>query len=93
MKLSVQETEKRFGPEVVKQLTDMQAEPTGRIIYPAFEPQHKGMSEYVAGSLSVDGGTLSAYYFQPEDADEWEYGEMNGIEYGDIEYIEFVEDN
>ena len=91
MKLSVQETEKRFGHEVVKQLTDMQAEPTGRLIYPAFEPQHKGMSECVA-CLSVDGGTLSAYYFQPEDADEWEYGEMNGIEYGGIEYIEFVED-
>ncbi len=92
MKLSVQEAEHRFGHEVIKKLTDMNAEPTSRLIYPAFEPQHEGMAEFAAGSVPVDGGNLYAYYYQPEDADEWEFGEMNGIELGDIEYIEFVEE-
>ena len=72
----------------------MPAEPTGRLIYPAFEPQHAGMDEYMAGSVEVDGGKIYAYYFQPSDSedDDWKFGEMNGIEYGDIDNIEYVED-
>ncbi len=92
MKLSVKEAEARFGYEAIAKLTEMQAEPTGRLIYPAFEPEHAGMDEFVAGNVYVDGGTLRAYYFQPNGADEWEFGEMNGIEYGNIEYIVFDED-
>lgn len=92
MKMSVKEAEQRFGHEVIRKLTDLPAEPTSRLIYPAFEPQHAGMDEYMAGSVVVAGGKLSAFYYQPEGSDDWEFGEMNGIEYGDIEYIEFVEE-
>lgn len=49
------------------------------------------MAEFEAGPVLVEGGILRAYYFQPEGADDWEFGEMNGIEYGEIEYIEFEE--
>lgn len=90
--MTVKEAEKRFGREVVQRLANMPAEPTSRLIYPAFEPEHDGMDEFMAGSVNVEGGTISAYYFQPTGAEEWEFGEMNGHEYGDIEYIEFIED-
>lgn len=92
MKMTVQEAEKRFGNKAIMNLTDMPAEPTGRLIYPAFEPQHAGMDEYVAGSVQVKGGKIYAYYFQPEGSDEWQFGEMNGVQYGDIDNIEFVEE-
>ena len=92
MKMTVQEAETRFGKDVIKRLIDIPAEPTGRLIYPAFEPEHVGMDEYMAGSVTVEGGVLYAYYFQPEGADDWEFGEMNGVEYGNIDNIEFVED-
>lgn len=91
-KMTVKEAEARFGKGAVRELINMNAEPTGRLIYAAFEPQHVGMDEYVAGAVYVEGGKLLAYYFQPDGADDWEFGEMNGIEYGDIEYIEYIEE-
>lgn len=91
MKMTLQQAEARFGKETIIKLTNMQAEPTNRLIYPSNEPQHAGMDEYIAGSLYVDGGKIDAYYYQPTGADDWEYGEMNGIKYGDIEFIEFTE--
>ena len=92
--MTLQQAEEKFGKEAINRLIDMPAEPTGRLIYPAFEPQHAGMDEYMAGSVGVDGGKIYAYYFQPSDSedDDWKFGEMNGIEYGDIDNIEFVED-
>lgn len=94
MKMSLEEAANKFGVDVIKELKKIPAEPTGRHIYPAFEPQHVGMAEYVAGDILVTGGKIRAYYFQPENANEdnWEYGEMNGIEYGDIDNIEYQED-
>lgn len=89
--MTLEQAETRFGKETILKLVNMQAEPTGRLIYPAFEPQHAGMDEYVAGSLYVDGGKIDAYYYQPADAEDWVFGEMNGIQYGDVEYIEFTE--
>lgn len=93
-KMTLQQAEERFGKEAVNKLMNMQAEPTGRLIYPAFEPQHAEMQEYAAGSVPVEGGKIYAYYFQPSEKndDEWQFGEMNGIEYGNIDNIEFVED-
>lgn len=92
MKMTVKEAEVKFGKDAIRKLADMPAEPTSRLIYPANEPQHAGMDEYMAGSVQVEGGKLYAYYFQPEGSDDWEFGEMNGIEYGDIDNIEFVEE-
>lgn len=92
MKMTLQQAEDQFGHEAIKRLIDMPAEPTSRLIYPAFEPEHDGMDEYMSGSVEVEGGRIYAYYFQPAGADDWEFGEMNGIEYGDIDNIEFVED-
>lgn len=93
MKMTLQQAEEKFGKDAIRQLVNMNAEPTGRLIYPAFEPKHAGMDEYMAGSVYVDGGKINAYYFQPSDADgdDWMFGEMNGIEYGDIDNIEFIE--
>lgn len=91
-KLTLRQAEERFGKEAIIKLVNMQAEPTGRLIYPSIEPQHTGMDEYVAGSVHVKGGKINAYYYQPSGSDDWEFGEMNGIEYGDIEYIEFIEE-
>lgn len=91
MKMTIDQAIERFGKEAINKLIDMQAEPTGRLIYPAFEPQHAGMDEYCAGSVYVDGGKIDAYYYQPADAEDWEFGEMNGIQYGDVEYIEYTE--
>lgn len=91
MKLNLNEAENMFGCECIEKLLNLNAEPTGRVIYPEVEPQHSNMVEYVSGGVYVYDGVLFAYYYQPEDADDWEYGEMNGIEYGDIEFVEFVE--
>jgi hypothetical protein len=93
MKLTLEQAEKRFGHTAICKLTDMNAEATDRYIYPSLEPEHVGMSEYVSGGVNVEGGVIYAYYFQPENAEEWEFGVMNGIEYGDIEFIEFIENN
>lgn len=91
--MTLEQAEARFGKDAINKLVNMQAEPTGRLIYPAAEPQHAGMDEYMAGSVYVDGGKIDAYYFQPSDAesDDWQFGEINGIEYGDIDNIEFTE--
>lgn len=91
MKMTIDQAIERFGKEAITKLIDMQAEPTGRLIYPAFEPQHADMDEYCAGSVYVEGGRIDAYYYQPADREDWEFGEMNGIQYGDIEFIEFTE--
>lgn len=92
-KMTLKEAEKRFGHEAIVKLTDMAAEPTSRCIYPAIEPQHANMDEYSAGPVYVEGGKIFAYYFQPEGAEDWELGEMNGIEYGDIDNVEFIEED
>jgi len=94
MKMTVKEAEERFGKENIKKLVNMNVEPTGRLIYPAFEPQHANMSEFASDPVFVEGGKIYAYYFQPADADstDWMFGEMNGIQYGDIDNIEFIED-
>lgn len=91
MKITEKEAVARFGEEAIKRLIELPAEPTSRYIYPAFEPQHVGMAEFEAGPVQVEGGILRAYYFQPEGATNWVFGEMNGIQYGDIEFIEFEE--
>lgn len=94
MKMTVKEAEELFGQEVIRKLVNREVEPTSRLIYPAFEPQHMGMMEYMSSSgVPVEGGMLYAYYFQPEDAEDWAFGEMNGIEYGDIDNIEFIAGN
>lgn len=89
--MTAEQAEARFGKEAINKLIDMQVEPTSRLIYPAYEPQHAGMDEYCAGGVYVDGGKIYAYYYQPTGTDDWGYGEMNGIQYGDIEFIEYIE--
>ena len=84
-----------FGHQAIVRLAETPSEPTGRLIYPAFEPQHVGMDEYKTDGVSVEGGVLYAYYFQPSGiapSEDWLYGSMNGIEYGDIDNIEFIPD-
>lgn len=57
-----------IGLENVQRLENENAEPTSRVIYPAFEPQHSGMVEYCA-TIELENGYASAYYYQ-EDCDE-----------------------
>lgn len=88
MKLTIEQAEKKFGKHIINKLIDQQAEPTDRFISPDDEPQHAGMVEYVSRLTLDDDSTITAYYYQPESAEDWAFGEMNGIRYGDIEYIE-----
>lgn len=94
IKMTLEQAKERFGENAIKTLINMHAESTSRLINPATEPEHVGMDEYVSGSVYVEGGKINAYYFQPSNSEsnEWQFGEMNGIEYGDIDNIEFVED-
>lgn len=77
---------KKYGWDIVSQLTDMEAVASSLA---ATDGKYKGLVEMRSGSVYVDGGKLDAVYHQPEGADDWEFGSVNGIYYGDIDYIEF----
>ncbi|RGK33573.1 hypothetical protein DXD25_03810 [Prevotella sp. TF12-30] len=68
-KLSKAEAIKKFGEDIVNKAMETNAEPTSRVMYPAFEdPSHIGKAEYAGDSVKVDGWSLTAYYYlSPED--------------------------
>ncbi len=75
MKLTREQAIELAGIENVLALDEMNCEPTSRLIYPAFEPEHAGMAEY---SAYCNG--LEAFYFQPEDMEDPDNAEWK-IEY------------
>ena len=68
-RLSKAEAIAKFGDENVKAAMETYAEPTSRVMYPAFEdPSHIGKAEYAGDPVKVDGWKLTAYYYlSPED--------------------------
>lgn len=63
MKTFTKKQMQKIYPEILNELDNQQAEPTGRVIYPAAEPEHAGMEEYTA-SVEADGLLAVAYYYQ-----------------------------
>lgn len=56
----------RFGEEIANKAISTGAEPTNRLIYPAFEPQHDGLKEWSESPIEADGYKICAYYYLTE---------------------------
>ncbi len=67
--ISVTEAKKKFGEEIINQITSENIEPTSRLIYPGYP--HYSENEWVAGSINVEDWTLTAYcYLTDSDSPE-----------------------
>lgn len=64
MKLTRTQAIAKYGVEAIESIDNAPCEPTGRLIYPAFEPEHAGMVEFATQTEPAQ-----AYYYQPEGAD------------------------
>lgn len=55
----------KYGENIARKAMAIEAEATSRIIYPAFEPEHAGMSEWAAqGSVEAENGdTIQAFWY------------------------------
>lgn len=75
------------GSKVVEEVEALNCEPTGRVIYPAFEPEHEGMQEFSATLSLEDGGRITAYYYQ-SDEDLEEYNDDISMLVWEVEHFE-----
>lgn len=69
---------KRYGEEVLNRLYS-NPEPTGRLMYPAFEPtSHIGKNEWAGDVVEVGDDGIRAYWYLEDDDDpemfDWEEG-------------------
>lgn len=78
-RITKQEAIESFGKENVQAAMSQGAEPTSRVMYPAFEnPEHIGKAEYAGVPVTMDGCRLTAFwYLSPEeesdtDSFDWE---------------------
>lgn len=78
-RITKQEAIESFGKENVKAAISQGAEPTSRVMYPAFEnPDHIGKAEYEGVPVIMDTCKLTEYwYLTPEeendtDSFDWE---------------------
>lgn len=69
MRLTRTEAVEHYGEDFINRLDEQNAEPTGRLIYPAFEPEHNGMDEYMASLLTSEDINVCVYYFIPSGED------------------------
>lgn len=62
----------KYGENIArKAMENGQAEPTGRLIYPAFEPQHAGKTEWAADPLELENGdTIRAYWYLTDEEEQ-----------------------
>jgi len=68
MRFNKEESVAKLGVEVVNQALSSNAEPTSRMMYPAFEPtSHIGKDEYAGEPVEVDGYIVTAYYYVAKD--------------------------
>lgn len=67
MKMTETEARAKYGEDIINTLLSLPVEPTGRLIYSSFEPQHANLDEYESDGVVVADGTLYAYYFQPRE--------------------------
>ena len=79
-----EEIMERFGKETADAALESIAEPTNRLMYPAFEdPNHIGKVEY-AGDAIKDGNYLirAFYYLTPEEEDSIDFFDWsNNVEF------------
>lgn len=68
-KLSKAQAISKFGEDIVSKAMASNAEPTSRVMYPAFEnTEHIGKAEYAGAPVTMDGCRLTAYwYLSPEE--------------------------
>lgn len=64
MKLTREEAVAKYGNQFVTKIESEFCEPTSRVIYPAFEPEHADMEEW-----ATQGDILRAYYYLPAGTD------------------------
>lgn len=79
-RLSKVEAINKFGEDIVNKAMESNAEPTSRVMYPAFEdPSHIGKAEYAGDPVKVDGWKLTAYYYlSPEDEENTDSFDRDG---------------
>lgn len=83
MRLSKEEAVKIYGENFVNELFNVDAEPTSRLIYPGFEPEHVDMVEYMGGTGTAHNGDIvTVYYYFDED-------ELEDLDF--IDWAEFSE--
>lgn len=64
MRVNKKEVIDKLGIGVVNQALSSNAEPTSRMMYPAFEdPSHIGKDEYVGEPVNAEGYQVTAYYY------------------------------
>lgn len=78
--LNKQQAIEKFGQAIVDKAMASYAEPTSRVMYPAFEPgAHVGKSEYCGEPVETNGYQVTAYYYlTPEEEDN-----MDAFDWGD----------
>ena len=69
----------RYGEEVLNRLINSNPEPTGRLMYPAFEDtSHIGKIEWAGDVVEVGDDRIQAYWYLEDDDDpemfDWEEG-------------------
>lgn len=79
MKLTREQAIAKYGNEYIDYVDAQPCEPTSRLIYPAFEPEHAGMMEFASQTERVQ-----AYYYQPENSED-----LNNLDW----QIDHYEDN
>lgn len=83
-KLSKAQAISKFGQDIVSKAMASNAEPTSRVMYPAFEnPDHIGKAEYKGAPVIMDTCKLTAYwYLTPEDeSDTDSFDWENNVEF------------
>ena len=69
-RLSYDEAREKYGVKIVDEAMAVGAEPTSRLIYPAFEPLHDGTNEWEGSPVPMGNGlTIQAFYYLPIDVD------------------------
>lgn len=78
--MNKQQAIEKFGQEIIDKAMASGAEPTSRVMYPAFEDgAHLGKVEYAGAPVTVDGYQVTAYYYltpdEEEDMDAYDWDE------------------
>ncbi len=70
-RLNYTEAVERFGKDCIEKALSSNAEPTSRMMYPAFEnPSHIGKNEYAGEPVEADGYKVTAYYYLTEEEED-----------------------
>lgn len=75
-----EQIEEKYGKEVATKAIESQAEPTSRLMYPAFEStEHIGKNEWAGEPIEVGNDKITAYYYlTDEDENNLDYFDWEG---------------